>query len=235
MADEEKSPTVAIVEALAEAMGSIPAIPKNGFNPRFKSSYMTLDDIVAALRPHLAGYGLFFVQTPAPASDGESDGMVRVATVLYHRSGASLDLGVTALPAAPISGGEPNAHSYGSAYTYARRYALSMAFGLSDVEDDDANGVVPETPAKKPAKKPAAPKVSGARAFFEAVVRLANVDEADARHLSRDLCRALRVDPANATESDWSDAIRALEDIGDPIAYLNERAAAAEATDPNGM
>jgi len=119
--------------AMAQAFGMIEAATKDAVNPAFKqggkvSKYADLTAVIAAIKPALIQHDLFFTQHPEPSERG-----VTVETMLHHASGESLSLGKLFVPA-----NKNDAQGYGSALTYARRYALVTAFGVP-VEDDDGN------------------------------------------------------------------------------------------------
>ena len=117
--------------AMAAAFGEIEAATKSANNPHFKSKYADIGAVIDAIKPALIKHGLFFTQHPQPSEDG-----VTVETVLHHASGESLSLGSLYLPA-----NKRDAQGFGSALTYARRYALQTAFGVP-TEDDDGNAAV---------------------------------------------------------------------------------------------
>jgi len=117
--------------AMAMAFAEIEAATKSANNPHFKSKYADITAVIDAIKPALIKHGLFFTQHPQPSEDG-----VTVETVLHHASGESLSLGSLYLPA-----NKRDAQGFGSALTYARRYALQTAFGVP-TEDDDGNAAV---------------------------------------------------------------------------------------------
>jgi hypothetical protein len=133
--------------AMALAFAEIEAAAKSAENPAFKqggknSRYADLPAVIAALKPVLARHGLFVTQHCHPSPDG-----VSVETVLHHANGESMSLGTIYVPA-----NKRDAHGFGSANTYARRYGLQTAFVLP-TEDDDGNAAVstlaePESTAK---------------------------------------------------------------------------------------
>jgi hypothetical protein len=121
--------------AMAKAFAEIEAATKSANNPHFKSKYADLTAIIEAVRPALINHGLFFTQHCHPSEDG-----VCVETVLGHESGEERSLGKLFVPA-----NKKDAQGFGSALTYARRYALQTAFCVP-TEDDDGNAAAASTP-----------------------------------------------------------------------------------------
>lgn len=117
-----------IASAYVAAFADIEGAAKDAKNPHFKSKYADLPAVIAAIKPSLIKHGLAFTQPCQPSEDG-----VTVRTVLHHQSGETLDLGSLFVPA-----NKKDAQGFGSALTYARRYALVSAFGVP-TEDDDGN------------------------------------------------------------------------------------------------
>lgn len=120
-----------ICAAYVAAFAELEAATKIASNLHFKSKYADLPTVIDAIKPHLAKHGLAFMQMPKP-----SEGGISIETVLIHSSGDKLSMGVLFVPA-----NKHDAHGYGSALTYARRYALQTCFGLP-TEDDDGNAAV---------------------------------------------------------------------------------------------
>jgi hypothetical protein len=120
-----------LASAMARAFGAIDKALKSAKNPHFKSKYADLTAVIETIKPALVENGLFFTQQPMPAPNG-----VQIRTVLHHYSGDLLDMGTLFVPA-----NKNDAQGYGSALTYARRYALVTAFGVP-TEDDDGNAAV---------------------------------------------------------------------------------------------
>jgi hypothetical protein len=123
--------------AMALAFPKLEAAIKDRNNPAFKSRYADLGAVMAAIKPALAEHGLFFWQI-----SHEQKGGACVETILAHSSGAEKSLGTVFIPAS-----KSDAHGYGSALTYARRYALQTAFGIP-AEDDDGNSAVKSAPVE---------------------------------------------------------------------------------------
>ena len=117
-----------LAKALAQVQGDIGAAKKDADNPFFKSKYADLPAVWDACREVLSKNGLAVSQLNTPAADG----LLAVRTVLLHSSGQWL-ASVIELPAKKA---DPQA--YGSAITYARRYALACIVGVVADEDDDA-------------------------------------------------------------------------------------------------
>lgn len=120
--------TDTLAAAMALAFAEIEGATKDKVNPHFKSKYADLGSVMDAIKPALVKHGLFFIQRSEPSEDG-----VIVATVLRHCGGEEMDLGKLYVPA-----NKRDAQGFGSALTYARRYALMTAFGVP-MEDDDGN------------------------------------------------------------------------------------------------
>jgi hypothetical protein len=132
--------------AMAQAFAEIDKATKAAVNPAFKqggkvSKYADLGAVIDAIKPALIKHSLFFTQHCQP-----SDGGVTVETFLHHASGESMSMGSLFVPA-----NKRDPQGFGSALTYARRYALQTAFGVP-TEDDDGNAAVRamSAPAEEP-------------------------------------------------------------------------------------
>ena len=110
-----------------KAQSEFPKLQKDGENPHFRSSFITLDNLLDKVLPVLNKNGLSLVQsvtsvdgTPAlltSVSDGEN--AVESTMLLMMKSN--------------------DPQGQGSAITYARRYSLMALLGLAAGEDDDGN------------------------------------------------------------------------------------------------
>lgn len=120
---------------------------KDGDNPFLKSRYVQLEGVVDAIDRALPDTGLAYTQ------DVVSEGnQVSVTTLIFHTSGQFIELGPLSVPVT-----KNDAQAFGSAETYARRYSLSAAFGItSDLDDDDgaAAGVNPPKAQPRRTNKP---------------------------------------------------------------------------------
>jgi len=131
--------TAAVFAALAKAQGELKAASKDSNNPAFRSKYADLSSHVDAIRPVAKSHGLATVQELT-----SDDAGVSVVTRICHASGEWIEFGPLTIPAS-----KHDAHGYGSACSYARRYALSAAFGTV-ADDDDGNAAVQTKQDAKP-------------------------------------------------------------------------------------
>lgn len=137
---QTKIEAATLTSAMAAAFAEIEGATKSAKNPHFKTKYADLTSVIDAIKPALIKHGLFFTQHPEPSDKG-----VCVETILHHSGGEHFSLGKLFVPA-----NKNDAQGYGSALTYARRYALVTAFGVP-TEDDDGNAAAAGQ-AKKPAE-----------------------------------------------------------------------------------
>lgn len=120
--------TSPLYAAMALAFTELEGALKTSNNPHFKNNYADLSSVIDAIKPALVKHGLFFWQVSHDTPDG-----AMIETVIGHKSGGERSLGKLFIPAS-----KKDAHGFGSALTYARRYALMAAFGIP-AEDDDGN------------------------------------------------------------------------------------------------
>lgn len=102
---------------------------KDKTNPFLKNKYVPLEGVVEAVDKGIHGTGLSYTQS---VSGGDKS--ITVTTVITHESGEWLELDGLTLPMA-----KQDAQAGGSAITYARRYSLSAAFGITSDTDDDGD------------------------------------------------------------------------------------------------
>ena len=102
---------------------------KTAKNPYFNSKYVTLEGVMQAVDAALPGTGLAYSQLTENGDNG-----VSVSTLITHSSGEWMIVGpLTLTPTKRDPQGQ------GSAITYAKRYQLASAFGISSDIDDDGN------------------------------------------------------------------------------------------------
>ena len=158
--------------AYAKAFPEIEGALKDSLNPHFKNKYADLSAVTSAIKPALAKYGLAYVQISHIAEGG-----VCIETVITHSSGESMSCGKFFAPAT-----KNDAQGYGSAFTYARRYSLSAAFGVCP-EDDDGNAA---------SQAPQPRQVSREKISAEQVTELLELIEKNERDLVN-LCLYLKI------------------------------------------
>lgn len=127
--------TAELFAALAKAQGEFEQIVKGKeveVNTRtggkYRFSYAPLEEIIATCRPVLAKHGLGFYHNVEPSENGS-----QVNCVLFHSSGQTVVGCSMAIPS------QESIQEFGSALTYARRYTLQCALGVSAEDDDDGN------------------------------------------------------------------------------------------------
>ncbi len=130
--EEEQAASVrAHAAALARFQAAVPSVTKNAAGAH-GARYATLDHILDVTRIPLATEGL------AVSFDSEEtdDGRLRVWAIVHHALGHSTRASFTVTREAP-SKRMNDTQRDGSALSYGRRYALSLALGLSTGDRDD--------------------------------------------------------------------------------------------------
>lgn len=153
-----------LVPALIEAAREFAPALKNAENPHFRSKFVDLGGVNAAIDAALLKHGLIALQ---PTRIGD-DGRTIVETTVFHESGEFLG---GEYPVTAVKQNDPQAE--GSGLTYARRYALMALVGIAP-EDDDA-----ETAMRRNARANATPEVDPelANDFLSQIDRASSVDE----------------------------------------------------------
>lgn len=125
-----------IAAALAKAQTEMGNPAFDSQNPHFRSKFASLAAVRNAVIPVLAKHGIACVQNITTG-----DNTILCTTTLLHSSGQAIAFGPLTLPVA-----KADAQGFGSAATYARRYALMAVAGVVGDDDDDGNAAV--SPAK---------------------------------------------------------------------------------------
>ena len=133
-----------IAAALAKFQSEVKDPTRNGENPHFKSKYVQLDGLLAAVRPILANHGLSLMQSTG--GDGVN---ISVSTLIMHTSGEWIETEPLVLKAQ-----QATPQGAGSACTYGRRFSLSAALGVAWDDDDDGNAASNPPTKAKPKKAP---------------------------------------------------------------------------------
>jgi hypothetical protein len=119
-----------LAKALANAQGQMKPAIKDSSNPYFKSKYANIASIWEAIRESLYKNEICVLQDAITTEDG-----VAVYTRVIHSSGQWIEYGPFEVVLQ-----KKDAHSLGSATSYAKRYSLSAALGIvAEEEDDDGN------------------------------------------------------------------------------------------------
>ena len=118
-----------IAKALAAAQAEMTNPGFDSQNPHFRSKFASLASVRNAVVPVLAKHAICMTQDLRTEAGG-----IACTTILTHESGQSMTFGPLVMPAT-----KPDAQGYGSAATYARRYALMAVCGVVGDDDDDAN------------------------------------------------------------------------------------------------
>ncbi len=158
MAPRDTTGPATIAEALANAQAELTDPAKDSVNPHFKSRYADLASILKCVRPVLARHGIAVTQTTGITDSGA----VILITALMWR-GESI---IGRYPVAPV---KADPQGYGSAMTYARRYALQAIVGVAADDDDDGNAAS--------APKASAPRVDETGALIERIRACNDLDE----------------------------------------------------------
>lgn len=144
---ETSENTAKLDSALAKAQGEIEAASKDKLNPAFRSKYADLSSVWGAIRPALSRHNISVTQWPIHSEDGR----LHIVTRLAHDGEW-----IRAHFSIPVQ--KQDAHGYGSATTYAKRFSLAAAVGVVADEDDDGNSASGKT---TPAASPVMPSVGG--------------------------------------------------------------------------
>ena len=149
------------------ALNALENVSANKSNPAFKGSkYVSLDQLLDAVKPVLAKHNLALTQIVRTLPDGR----IGVVTSFRHRDGATFDGGDLFIRA---DGLEPQ--KIGAALTYIRRQSIQTACCVSVDLDLDGNGLnlspaVKASPAAS--QTPQTIRPSGYLAHPEAAVRV---------------------------------------------------------------
>lgn len=151
-----------LANALVAVQTELRGVAKDSTNPDVRSSYASLDAIIAASRPVLTKHGLAIVQGATTPHSDESGRIAAVAveTMLVHVSGQwIMNTAIMPVVGRMLKGGgraDPDPQAGGSALTYGRRYGLAAILCLAADEDDDGRAARPKAaPKAKPAATPA--------------------------------------------------------------------------------
>jgi hypothetical protein len=209
--------------AIQRFQSACPVITKNATADAGKYSYNFADlpHIAATIRPHLEAAGLSY----SFDSKLEVD-RLRVTCTVHHVAGHSR----TSTFEAKIDG--PSAmsqlHKSASTLTYCRRYALTLALGLTTADmDDDGRGIT--TPSPQPGADPNSPRVAPRDQRQQAEAGPPRVT-ADTLNRLLNLWKAkVSKQGTPAGFADWcADKLKTDADLTKPSAWKIEQAEAVE-------
>lgn len=121
---EHSASIVKLSEAICKAQKNFKTAIKRSKNPFFKTNYADYTEVLSCVKEALNNEGITILQ---PIHEDV------VETVLLHESGEYIS-SITR-----IYNVSNKPQDYGSAITYARRYALSSLLAIDSDEDDDGN------------------------------------------------------------------------------------------------
>lgn len=123
---------MAIHKKLLEFQKKGITLKKDGVNPHFRSSYVTLNEVLDKVKGPLNEAGIVIVQAVDTVDGPMGEQVAGLRTALVDTED---DTHVNSF--VPFVN-TPDMQKLGGAITYARRYALIAMLGLED-EDDDGN------------------------------------------------------------------------------------------------
>ncbi|OJG12976.1 hypothetical protein RU94_GL001675 [Enterococcus asini] len=154
--------------------------------------------MVEVIDEAIEGTGLSYSQEAT--SEGN---YISVATHVFHESGQFISFDPLSLPAT-----KADAQGFGSAVTYAKRYALSAVFGITSDQDDDGNA----TSGNNAPKNANEEQISVAKMKMK---ELAEANGMDANETAKMVLDYLKIKvPLDKTNN---------EEIGQVLRYLNEK------------
>lgn len=158
----------ALSAALSKAQGEFEHAKKDVKNEFFKSKYADLASVIDAARVALSKNNLAVIQTTHTV-----DGKLLLVTTLSHSSGEWIR------GEYPINPVKQDPQGFGSAMTYARRYAFSAITGIAS-DDDDGNAASNKTAIVTPTIKPVFSNASLRNTFTKNVIASFNeIDDHD--------------------------------------------------------
>src|SRR6266699_5524137 len=107
-----------LFDALLQVQRTAPALVKDATNPHFRNKFVSLDNLLAQVRPLLSEQGIVLSQRPTVVANGSVLVPALKTTLTHAASGEELSDTMLLLL------GKDDPQGQGSALTYARRYAL---------------------------------------------------------------------------------------------------------------
>jgi hypothetical protein len=153
-----------ILNKLIEVQTTLKA-PKNQVNAFGKYKYRSCEDILEAVKPHLAQHQLGLMITDTIKETATGYMYVEARAILTN--GPEEVFEVTAQAGIDTNKkGMDDSQAFGSASSYARKYALNGLFLIDDTKDADAtNNHDKSTPKAKASLEPNTPAFNKAKDF----------------------------------------------------------------------
>lgn len=158
-------------EALYLTQMQIIQVGTDGDNTHFKSKYATYEKLVAYVKPILNNNGLWFMQKSHLPPDGRNGVVVETIFYGFNESMSAGQLFMQAQASTP--------QGYGSALTYAKRYALATALSVPHGKDDDAHSSTIETLQTQIASEAPEAVPEGKFTLFSGETAIASYDNPD--------------------------------------------------------
>jgi hypothetical protein len=127
--------------------------PKNQYNSFGKYSYRNCEDILEAVKPLLEKYDCVLTISDEVRYEGSYTFIE--ASAVIQKTDTNLKMGVKAQAGIEKAGGMALPQAFGSASSYARKYALNGLFLIDDTKDADStntHGKSPSAKAQTPSK-----------------------------------------------------------------------------------
>lgn len=204
---------------LVTALGALAEPPKAGKanTGQFAYTYLTLPDLLEAVRSVFRQHGLAVMQ----AAQRTDDGMLEVLTTIWHTSGQTWTSPPLILPAGRT------AQELGSALTYARRYQLATMVGLAGAADDDA-AAASAAPKPRSSDNGQQPATSKQLAAIHALATAKGLTADDGRALFTEVARKPVTSSKQLTIRDAAAVIDTLKALPDPPPTLDTPSEALE-------
>ena len=152
------SPTPNIAAAIAAMQSAGLICVKERRNQSLNSSYATLADIWEVLRPHLTAHGIAVQFRHGQLRELGAQLVQSMTVRILHPASGEVEEWAGDYPLPEGNRGVNFAQRFGSATTYAQRYALCAAFGVVTGDDDDARRAAAQTGGEREARPSANPE-----------------------------------------------------------------------------
>lgn len=127
-----------LAKSLLKVQQEAPKLQASAVNPHFKNRYVPLEELLEKVLPLLNDNNLVLAQVPA-----HIDGAPALRSTITHAETGEELSGIT-----PLILDKPTMQGYGSANTYARRFAVMSMLGLVADKDDDGAAASPAREAQ---------------------------------------------------------------------------------------